>query len=142
MDREEIRDGIMYFLVSDENRSPERTGNSLGEIKNFLEINHVHNFDYDDEELKSFLKEMENEGLIEEQNSDDEAVEYSWDNEGRERISGMNEELSMKWIMPPVEEASEDVEVEIEEGEDDFTLESDEKQDFNETRKEIIYEDD
>lgn len=134
MDRDDIKDGLIYFFSIDNSKSF-----SINEIKNFFNINSV--FDYEVvDDLASFLSEMVNERLIISDSSPSEEL-FSLGDDGSSRIAGRNEELGERWIIPRVENYDY-VESGDNKPDDDFTLVADEKESdgpVNE-KNELIYE--
>ncbi len=135
MDDEDIKDGLAFYF-SNCNDS-EKNVFSFIDIKKFLEINNV--LDLEDDNLLHLLSEMISEGIIEEKKSENGELSYHYDNFLIDRIRDRNEELSMKWIIPKVENYDYEENNSDNTSDDEFLLEADD-QENKEVNKELIYD--
>jgi hypothetical protein len=93
MDKETIKDGILFLLEGD--------NYTLLEIRSFFKLNKIEGYFEEEKEswrnLKNLLNDMEDQELIEERHFDDGRVDYSIEQRGIDLIKQKRNKLKSKW---------------------------------------------
>jgi hypothetical protein len=105
MNKEEVKKGILHFILQGGGTSADRMGHTLLDIKKFLSINEID--DYSQglpswKRLRLLLLEMEEEGLLEERHFDEGRVDYVIQEEGCTMVEEERLELGAIWIVPEI----------------------------------------
>ncbi|MEK6918669.1 MAG: hypothetical protein AABW73_01390 [Nanoarchaeota archaeon] len=96
MDYDDFCDALAFYFSNSDKESF-----SFGDIKRFFETNNV--FDFFGDDFSSFLSKLVSDSVLFEDKSDSGESFYSYDNSFVDRITGKNEDLSMRWIIPKEE---------------------------------------